>query len=82
MSSASTGYRPCCRVGRDQLSGIASGVAGTPTFFIDGIRYDGSVSLPKMLATIRELHPEIAASEPLPNATRIQRVRWTREEHP
>ena len=70
------------RVGRDRLSGIASGVTSTPTFFIDGIRYDGSVSLPKMLAAIRELHPEIVVSEPLPNAPRIPRVRWTREEHP
>jgi hypothetical protein len=43
--------------------------------------YDGSVSLPKMLAAIRELHPEIAVYQPLPNATRIPRVRWPREEH-
>jgi formate-nitrite transporter family protein len=67
------------RIERDQQSGSASGVASTPTFFIDGIRYDGSVSLPRMLAAIRELHPEIAVSEPLPNAPRIPRVRWPRE---
>jgi protein-disulfide isomerase len=29
------------RVKRDFMSGVRSGVAGTPTFFIDGVRFDG-----------------------------------------
>lgn len=33
-------------------SGVASGVTSTPTFFIDGLRYNGSVSLPKPLSAI------------------------------
>jgi formate-nitrite transporter family protein len=69
------------RIEKDLQGGIASGVTSTPTFFIDGTRYDGSVSLPKMLAAIRELHPEVAVSHPLPNAPRIPRVRWPREDH-
>jgi len=30
------------RVRKDFLSGVRSGVNGTPAFFINGIRYDGS----------------------------------------
>jgi protein-disulfide isomerase len=61
-------------------SGIASGVTGTPTFFIDGMRYDGSISLPKILTAIRELHPDIRVAD-TPTATpRIPRVRWPRGE--
>lgn len=34
------------RVQEDVRSGIRSGVNGTPTFFINGVRYDGSFELP------------------------------------
>jgi len=33
-------------------SGIRSGVNGTPTFFINGVRYDGSWEAPHLLATL------------------------------
>jgi protein-disulfide isomerase len=33
------------RVREDFLGGVRSGVNGTPTFFIDGVRYDGSWEL-------------------------------------
>ena len=33
-------YAP--RVKEDFLGGVRSGVNGTPTFFIDGVRYDGA----------------------------------------
>jgi len=58
---------------------IASGATSTPTFFIDGMRYDGSLSLPKMLATIRELHPSIRVAEAPAQSPRIPRKRWARE---
>jgi len=38
----------------DILSGIQSGVNGTPTFFINGIRHDGSFDLDAMLAAIED----------------------------
>src|SRR6266851_771941 len=41
-------YAP--RVAQDLESGRHSGVTATPTFFVDGIRYDGSVALRNMLA--------------------------------
>jgi protein-disulfide isomerase len=42
------------RVGQDIGSGAGSGVVGTPTFFIDDIRYTGRPDLESMLAAIRE----------------------------
>jgi protein-disulfide isomerase len=61
--------------------GLGSGVTGTPTFFIDGMRYDGSVSLPKMLAAIRKLHPGIRVANAPTKTPRIPRIHWAREEH-
>ncbi len=40
------------RVRRDFRSGVRSGVNGTPTFFINGERYDGSWELPSLLAAV------------------------------
>jgi Na+:H+ antiporter, NhaA family len=37
------------RVREDFLGGVRSGVNGTPTFFVNGIRYDGPVDLPGLL---------------------------------
>ena len=38
---------------REQIgSGIRSGVNGTPTFFINGVRYDGSWEAPALLAAL------------------------------
>lgn len=68
-------------VEQQRQSGIASGVTGTPTFFIDGVRYDGSVSLPKMLAAIQQLHPDVRVAETQAETPRIPRIRWPREDH-
>jgi protein-disulfide isomerase len=40
------------RVREDFLSGVRSGVNGTPTFFINGVRHDGSYDLATLLAAI------------------------------
>jgi protein-disulfide isomerase len=40
------------RVQRDFLSGVRSGVNGTPTFFINGERHDGPWDLPQLLAAV------------------------------
>ena len=42
------------RVREDFLSGVRSGVNGTPTFFINGHRHDGSFDLETLLAAIAE----------------------------
>jgi len=42
------------RVREDFLSGVRSGVNGTPTFYINGVRHDGSFELPILLATLRQ----------------------------
>ena len=41
------------RVREDFMSGVRSGVNGTPTFFINGVRYDGSHDLDSLLAAVR-----------------------------
>jgi protein-disulfide isomerase len=41
------------RVREDFMSGVRSGVNGTPTFFINGIRHDGSYSTETLLAALQ-----------------------------
>ena len=41
------------RIRADVLSGQQSGVTGTPTFFINGQRYEGSDDLPSLMAAMR-----------------------------
>jgi protein-disulfide isomerase len=46
------------RVREDFESGLSSGARGTPTFYLDDVRYDGLVGVRQMLAAIREAHPD------------------------
>jgi len=41
------------RIKEDRQSGIRSGVNGTPTFFINGARYDGSPDYDSLLAALQ-----------------------------
>src|SRR5438270_7159413 len=65
-------------VAEDRASGLASGVRGTPSFYIDGARYEGSVALRQMLAVIREQHPDLEVAETAATNVRIPRVTWPR----
>jgi protein-disulfide isomerase len=42
------------RVRQDFMGGVRSGVNGTPTFFINGLRYDGRYDLDSMFAAVRQ----------------------------
>ena len=42
------------RVREDFMSGVRSGVNGTPTFFINGVRHDGSYDLQTLLAALQK----------------------------
>lgn len=44
------------RVREDFLSGVRSGVNGTPTFYINGVRYDGPVAVAPMVMALEEAH--------------------------
>ncbi len=41
------------RVRDDFMSGVKSGVNGTPTFFINGVRYDGSWDRESLLEALK-----------------------------
>jgi len=45
------------RVREDFLSGVRSGVNGTPTFFINGVRHDDAYELETLLAAIEAAMP-------------------------
>jgi protein-disulfide isomerase len=49
------------RVREDFISGIRSGVNGTPTFFINGVRHEGSFDLETMLEAIQARMQGLAA---------------------
>jgi protein-disulfide isomerase len=40
------------RVREDFMSGVRSGVNGTPTFYIDGVRYDDSYDRDTLLSAL------------------------------
>ena len=52
-------YAP--RVREDFLSGVYSGVNGTPTFFINGVRHEGSFDFETMLEAIQARMANLAA---------------------
>jgi protein-disulfide isomerase len=47
------------RVREDFQSGVRAGVRGTPTFYLDDVRYDGLVGVRQLLAAIRKAHPDL-----------------------
>ena len=42
------------RVREDFMSGVRSGVNGTPTFYINGVRYDGPVDVASMVVALED----------------------------
>ena len=47
------------RVREDFESGVRSGVRGTPTFFVDDVRYDGLIGVNQLLSAIGDAHPDV-----------------------
>jgi protein-disulfide isomerase len=54
VQEALQGHTYLPRIREDFLSGVRSGVNGTPTFFINGVRYDGSYDLETLLTAIAD----------------------------
>jgi protein-disulfide isomerase len=48
------------RVREDFMSGVRSGVNGTPTFYINGVRHDDSYDLETMIAALTSENPAAA----------------------
>jgi protein-disulfide isomerase len=46
-------HRHAGRIERDLRDGVESGVRGTPTFFINGVRHEGSADRESLLSAIR-----------------------------
>jgi protein-disulfide isomerase len=42
------------RIKEDFMSGVRSGVNGTPTFFINGVRHEGSFEYPVLVAALKQ----------------------------
>jgi protein-disulfide isomerase len=47
------------RISEDFRGGVRSGVRGTPTFYLDDVRYDGLIGVREVVATIRASHPDL-----------------------
>jgi protein-disulfide isomerase len=52
------------RVREDFESGISSGARGTPTFYLDDLRYDGIIGVRQFISAIQEAHPDVVTDEP------------------
>ncbi len=52
------------RVREDFESGLRSDARGTPTFYLDDVRYDGIVGVRQFLAAIQEAHPDVVGTSP------------------
>jgi protein-disulfide isomerase len=50
-----TGHVHAARVHEDFMSGVRSGVNGTPTFYIDGIRYDDPYDVDTLLSALGQV---------------------------
>ena len=59
------------RIEHDFRGGVRSGVNGTPTFFINGLRYDGGVDADSLTAAIRRAARKSASSAGLTSGRRL-----------
>ncbi|MBC6982854.1 DsbA family protein [Caulobacter sp. 17J80-11] len=54
MRDALGAHRYAGKVQADFMSGVRSGVNGTPSFFINGVRHDGGYGYPELMAGIEQ----------------------------
>ena len=55
MQQASSNDKPRAKIDADLAGGIRSGVNGTPTFFLNGDRYDGPTDFDSMAALMEQV---------------------------
>jgi protein-disulfide isomerase len=61
LEAALAGHEYLTRIKSDFLGGVRSGVNGTPTFFINGVRYEGAPEFEDLVESIGE---EISKGKP------------------
>jgi protein-disulfide isomerase len=69
------------RIRADFRGGVRSGVRGTPTFYLDELRYHGVLGVQQLVSTIRQSHPELSGDGlegALQRQPRIPRVVYDR----
>ena len=57
-------HRHARKIDRDLRDGVQSGVRATPTFFINGVRHEGSLDRNSLLSMIREAHALRGLTDP------------------
>jgi protein-disulfide isomerase len=55
FSSDLAEHRYAAKIAEDFMSGVRSGVSGTPTFFINGVRHDGGWDFASLATAIRSV---------------------------
>jgi len=68
FKSELAGHAHAARVREDFMSGVRSGVNGTPTFFVNGVRYNGSFAFDVFLRALQNELKRLSFAAHLGNA--------------
>jgi protein-disulfide isomerase len=78
FSAALSHHTYLSRVRRNFMSGVLSGVNGTPSFYINGVRHDGPWDLPVLLAAVQRAAERALTAPKLVTRTEGRAVRRPR----
>ena len=61
IARETSAHRYIDRIRRDFVGGVRSGVNGTPTFYVNGVRHDGGYTLDELLEAVDEAAETVGA---------------------
>ena len=61
IARETSAHRYIDRIRRDFVGGVRSGVNGTPTFYVNGVRHDGGYTLDELLEAVDEAAESVEA---------------------